>query len=82
MRLSEQIEQYVVTSRLVPAWRKVESQVTIRAGDIHRELGLSQRMPAVCSVLGSHKFHALARIRLVSRTGPHQGANSFFTFQL
>ncbi len=82
MRLSEQIEQYVVTKRLVPTWKSNETQIAIRAGDIHRELNLSHRMPAVCSILGSEKFQKRARIRLVDRKGPHQGANAIFAYSL
>ena len=82
MILADQITQHVVSRYLVPAWKENKEQISIRAGDVHKEMGLRQRMPAVCGVLGSEKFQKLARTHLVDQTGPHQGANAVFTFQL
>lgn len=82
MILADQITRQIVTRYLVPAWKEKKGQISIRAGEVHKEMGLRQRMPAVCSVLGSEKFQKLARIHLVERRGPHQGAKAVFTFQL
>jgi hypothetical protein len=82
MRLSDEIAQHVVRHHFVPAWRADQQRLTLRAGNIHRELKLTQRMPAVCSVLGSNRFHRMARVQLVDRRGPQNGANAIFVFEM
>ena len=39
-------------------------------------------MPAVCSAIGSKKFSELARVSLRDRTGPANGANVYFRFDV
>lgn len=56
--------------------------MTIRAGDVHRDMGLTNAMPAVCSAIGSKKFLELAGASLIERAGPANGANVYFTFAL
>ncbi len=82
MRPSDDILQHVVRQHFVPAWRAGKEQITLRAGDIHRELGYQNRMPAVCSVLGSDRLQRLARVRLAERQGPQNGSNARFRFEL
>jgi hypothetical protein len=45
-------------------------------------MGLSNAMPAVCSAIGSNKFSEFARVSLHHQTGPANGANVYFTFDL
>ena len=45
-------------------------------------MGLSNAMPAVCSAIGSHKFSELARVSLLEKKGPANGANVYFRFGL
>ena len=56
--------------------------VHIRAGDVHKDIGLQSRMPAVCSVLDGQKFLSEFNLELLKRSGPPQGANVFFTFKV
>jgi 5-methylcytosine-specific restriction enzyme B len=51
------------------------AEVTIRAGDVHQAMGLSNALPAVCSAIGSDKFGELAGVKLVTHAGPANGAN-------
>jgi hypothetical protein len=43
---------------------------------------LTNAMPSVCSAIGSSKFEGLAAVTKTALTGPSNGANTFFTFQL
>lgn len=56
--------------------------MTIRAGDVHKEMNLVDRMPAVCGAIGTKKFENQYNVRLIDRKGPTQGANVFFTFRV
>jgi 5-methylcytosine-specific restriction protein B len=82
MKPSERIAQHIVSCHLLPAWKKKLDRITLRAGNIHSELGLRNRMPAVCSVLGSQRFQLMTGAELIDRGGPHNGANAVFTFRL
>lgn len=44
--------------------------VTIRSCDVRAQMGLSQHLPAVCSVLASDTFEKGARVRRRSIDGP------------
>jgi hypothetical protein len=82
MRQADRILQHVVTAHFVPAWKAATPAIELRAGDLHKELKLSNRMPAMCSVLGSERLKKLTRTRLVERRGPQQGANAVFVYDL
>ena len=82
MSQADTIRQYVIDHYVVPARARGEGHVTIRAGDVHRDMKLANAMPAVCSAVGGRRLEALADIGLVKREGPRNGANVYFTFQL
>lgn len=56
-------------------------QLRIRAGDVARGLGLSNRLPNICSVLGGREFQEEAGLRLVDRTGPLQSTTTEFVYE-
>ena len=74
MRLADQIRQYVIAYLIEPARQAGESELTIRSGDIQKEMGLDNRMPAVCGALDAGKFCEQAGVRLSSRSGPPQSS--------
>lgn len=80
--LADQIRKFVFTKYVIPARHHCAPTVTVRAGDIHSEMGLSSRMPAVCGAIGTKKFEEEYHVRLVSREGPTQGANVYFTVEV
>jgi hypothetical protein len=82
MSQADRIRQFVLDRYVSPARAKGESKITIRAGDVHRAMGLANRMPAVCSAIGGNKFEDIARATLINRTGPANGANVYFEFRL
>jgi 5-methylcytosine-specific restriction enzyme B len=79
---AEQVRKYVAVCKVEPARRIGAMQVEIRAGDVHKEMGLSNRMPLVCSALHAKVFASSCRLRLVHATEPHQGANHTITFEV
>ena len=82
MILADQIRQYVVDEIVAPARQAGRTEVRVRAGDVHQAMGLSNRMPAVCSALSAEKFYDQANVVLKERSGPHQGANAVWVFSL
>ena len=82
MILADRIRQYALEKYVEPARRNGRSEVTIRAGDVHNDMELVDRMPAVCDAINATKFPVLARLELLKRTGPRQGANAVFTYRV
>jgi hypothetical protein len=82
MTQADQIRQFVYKQRIVPARSAGLKEVTVRAGDIHKEMGLFSKMPSVCSVLDGRKLCDLAFLSITHRRGPPNGANVFITFNL
>jgi 5-methylcytosine-specific restriction enzyme B len=80
MRQADEILQHVVDCHFVPAWKIATERVEPRAGDVHKELRLRNRVPAVCSVLGSLRLQRLGRVHLVERKGPQNGTNAIFVY--
>lgn len=80
--LSDEVRAHVLEQVIEPARRRGERAVTVRAGDVHREMGLSNRVAAVCAALDARKFRESADLELVGRTGPKQGASAVWTFGL
>lgn len=62
-----------------PARRRHESLVTVRAGDIHRELGLQNRVPNVCQVMESRLLEKEANVKVSSKQGPPSGRGTTVT---
>jgi len=82
MRRADLISQFVLENYIKPASTRGDNRITVRAGDVHREMGLQSAMPAVASALGADKFQEYAHVRLVARDGPHNGANLRLTYEL
>jgi hypothetical protein len=82
MTQADKIRQFALDHYVIPARARGLVVITIRAGDIHRELNLANAMPAVCSAIGSNKFEQIAQVRSVNRAGPANGANVYFEFGL
>jgi hypothetical protein len=82
MSQANRIRQFTVDRYIAPAVAAGRDEITIRAGDVHSEMGLLNAMPAVCSALGSRKFDNYANITRIALVGPANGANVYFTFKL
>ena len=82
MTQADRIRQFALDRYVVPARTRNAADVVIRAGDVHREMGLFSAMPAVCSAIGSRKFEEVSGATIVKRTGPTNGANVYFHVSL
>jgi len=82
MRTADTIREHVIRAHIMPARARGDSTVTIIAGDIHSEMNLKRRLPAVCCALGSVKFEELAEVERMSLEGPILGSSTTFTFKL
>ena len=79
---ADRIRRHVRVRYIDPARRGGGNTVTIRAGDVARELDVRNRVPAVCSALGSKLLLEQAGLRLVERRGPLQSTTTEFLYAL
>jgi len=77
---SDVIRRHAYEKYIAQARRRREKSVSINVGEVHRELGLSNRVPLVCAALGSKKFLKEHGLRLISRNGPPSGQSTTVTF--
>jgi hypothetical protein len=82
MRLADKIREFVYKEYVQPARERGDQTVTFRAGDVHEQMDLKSRLPAVCAAVDTNKFREKYQVRLVKREGPANAANAFFTFAL
>lgn len=82
MKPSDRIREFAFQEFIKPARERGEGTVTIRAGDVHSLMGLSDRIPAGYSALGTNKFQETYQVRLIDRRGPTNASNAFSTFEL
>ncbi len=76
---ANEIRAYIRRHYLEPARQRRETLVTLRAGDIHRELGLHNRVPNVCQVMESKLLEKEAGVRVSSKQGPPSGRGTTLT---
>ena len=79
---AHRIRHFAFDHYVAPARRDGLGEITIRAGDVHKKMGLTSAMPAVCNAIGNRRFADLANVTLVERKGPTNGANVYFRFNL
>jgi hypothetical protein len=77
---ADQIRNFAESHYVRPNRTAGIKQITIRAGDIHKRMGLTSPMPQVCGAIGSNKFQSAYNVRLINRTGPTNGADVYFIF--
>jgi hypothetical protein len=80
--LAERIRRFAFENYVAPMRDAPGAEIRIRAGDVHKRMGLSGRMPAVCGALDSIILRREYGLELARRTGPAQGANVEFVFQM
>ena len=79
---SDRVREYVKRKYIKPAKKDGKETLSIRAGDIHKELGFSRRIPVVCSALRSRKFLKDCDIELTYVGSPNNSTTTTFTYQL
>ena len=78
------IRSYLI-DQVKPARLTGDKTITFRAGDVHDALGMVSRMPNVCQVLKSQKFHEAAGVRIaryIASPPSGQGANLIIEFRI
>lgn len=81
--LTNEIRKFVCKKYIKVARKQSKKQITIRAGDVHRDMGLVSRMPTVCSALES-KLDDMCNVEIMKIVAPpsRRGANFFVTYRL
>ena len=79
---SERVREHVKRKYVDPAKKAGKKRLSIRAGDIHRELGFLRRIPVVCSALRSRKFQKNCNIELAYIDGHNNTTTAKFTYRL
>lgn len=79
---ADEIRKYAKTHYIIPARQKHEKRAVFTASDIHHGLKLTSSYPQVCSSIDSSKFKSFARVELIKREGPRQGASAHWTFKI
>jgi hypothetical protein len=82
IRPSDRVRDHVKRNYIDPAKKAGKKTLSVRAGDIHKELGFSRRIPVVCSVLRSRKLSKHCGIELTYIGGPNNSTTTTFTYQL
>ncbi len=77
---SDRVRHYVEVHYLEPARKRGDRAVTVVAGDIHRALGLVNRVPLVCSALKSQRFHETNHVVLSDVSGPRSKLSTTVRF--
>jgi 5-methylcytosine-specific restriction protein B len=78
--ISDVVRHHAEEAYIRPARRRGEESVSIQVGEVHRALGLQNRVPLVCQALESKKFLEASKLRLVSKTGPRSGQSTTVTY--
>ena len=79
---ADRIRKHLIANHIEPAKRRNDAAVTIRAGDVHRELGLSNQMPNVCSAIAGKKLRDMTGLpepEIIS--GPESGRGNNMTYR-
>lgn len=79
---SDEIRAYCRSHYIEPVRARGDYSVTIRVGDVHRDLDLRNRLPQVSAALGTDLFEQECRLRRISIDGPINGSSALFTFLL
>ncbi len=81
MKKADLIREFTKNNYINPARKRNDKLVSVRAGDIHHQMSLSQSLPAVCSALGSTKFENLCNVKRKEIIGPLMGATTTFVYE-
>lgn len=76
---SSAVREYVVRKYIREAKRAALRRFSVNAGEVHRALGLQNRVPQVCNALQSGKFLHENDLRIVEKTGPPSGLSTSVT---
>jgi hypothetical protein len=81
MTLSESVLKYIQSYFVLPARKNGISEIDIQAGEVHRNLKWTSRVPAVCAALNSRKLQKAAGLELIDKSGPPSGQSTTMVFR-
>jgi len=73
---AERVRVWVEENVIQPAKERGERVVTVTAGDVHRDLGLKNRVPLVCQALKSKRLLEKNHLVLKEVSGPPSGLST------
>ena len=73
---SDDVREYVAKRYIDDSRKKGVKRFTVNAGEVHRGLGLQNRVPLVCTALQSQRFLDRHGLKLVEKTGPASGLST------
>jgi hypothetical protein len=73
------VRDFVVRTFVNEARRKSLRSFSVNAGEVHKAMGLQNRVPQVCHVLQSAKFLRESGLRIVEKKGPPSGLSTSVT---
>ena len=76
------IRDFVWQQIIRPARARGTTKLSVRCGDVHRQMGLRDRLPSVVSALEARRFAAHYGLTLLSAEGPKAGSNRILTFEI
>jgi hypothetical protein len=76
MRDADRIREYATEKYVLPARQQKQKRLSIRAGDVVRDLKLRGSTPAVCSALKTREFLQSNDLELVETSGPKSGQST------
>jgi hypothetical protein len=82
MGISDNIREYVLEAIIEPARQRGLRTVKLKCGDIHDQMGLSNRHPQVCSAIDADIFQTYAKVELIQRSGPKQSNTATWLFKI
>lgn len=76
---SDKVRQFVAEQYVRPARSRGQRSFAVVVGEVHRALGLRNRVPLVCSALRSNKFLLENQLSLKGSQGPPSGLSTTVT---
>ena len=77
---TDEIRKCAKTIFITPARQRGDKTVTFSASDVCGELTDKARFQTICTAIDAKKFSEFARVKLIKRTGPKQGAAARWIF--
>ena len=81
---TDRVREWVQSQIIQPARARGDRLITVTAGEVHKKLGLKNRVPVVCQALKSKRFLQENNLVLKDVSGPPSGLSTTvkFTFEL
>jgi len=80
--VADAIRGHVFKHYIEPARRRGDRTVSVTAGQIHSEMQMKNRLPAVCSAIGSLKFEDGCRVKVRPVAVPLNSSTTKFTIDV